>query len=294
MGSVWRKAWLAVLMMLWLAAPAAAWGPQGHKVVALIARAHLQPAVRAQVEALLAADADPLIAHDIAAESIWADVYRSASKAHERATGKWHFMNLDLRRPNLAWACYHFPKLAPAQPASAGPADDCVMHKIEQFERELRDSATRPQERLLALKFLLHLVGDLHQPLHVGDDHDRGGNELSVRLPDGELRNLHAAWDSYFVERLDRDAARLAARLDAQITPEQRRLWQRGNPQDWAWESWRIARDEVYARLPAPSGDIYQLDAAYEANAERVAAMQLQKAGLRLALLLNRALHPAS
>jgi len=293
MASRWHKTWLATAMLFWLAAPAAAWGPEGHKVVALIAQAHLQPAVRAQVEALLAADADPLTAHDIAAESIWADVYRSASTAHERATGKWHFMNLDLRRPNLAWACYHFPKLAPAQPASAGPADDCVMHKIEQFERELLDSATRPQERLLALKFLLHLVGDLHQPLHVGDDHDRGGNELSVRLPDGELRNLHAAWDSYFVERLDRDAVRLAARLDAQITLEQRRLWQRGSPQDWAWESWRIAKDEVYARLPAASGDIYQLNAAYEANAERVAAMQLQKAGLRLALLLNRALLPA-
>jgi hypothetical protein len=245
-----------------------------------------------QVQALLAADEDPLTAHDFAAASIWADIYRSSSPEAAYATGKWHFMNLDLHRPNLAWACYHFPRLAPAQPASAGPADDCVMHKVEQFERELHDSATSPQERLLALKFLLHLVGDLHQPLHVGDDHDRGGNELNVRLPDGELCNLHAAWDSYFVERLDRNAAHLAARLDARITPAQRQLWQRGKPQDWAWESWRIARDEVYARLPAASGGVYRLDQDYEANAERVAAMQLQKAGLRLAGLLNRALQP--
>jgi hypothetical protein len=293
MASGWHKAWLAAAMMFWLAPPAAAWGPQGHKVVALIAQAHLEPAVRAQVQALLAADEDPLTAHDIAAASIWADVYRSSSTAAERATGKWHFMNLDLHRPNLAWACYHFPRLAPAQAASAGPANDCVMHKIEQFERELRDPSTKPQERLLALKFLLHLVGDLHQPLHVGDDHDRGGNELSVRLPDGELRNLHAAWDSYFVEGLDQDPIRLAARLDAQITPEQRRLWQHGSPQEWAWESWRVARDEVYARLPAASGGSYQLDADYEANAKRVAAVQLQKAGLRLAWLVNLALQSA-
>lgn len=288
-----RVAGLAVgAALLFAATPGYAWGPEGHEVVALIAQARLAPAVRARVERMLSADPDALTAHDIAAEATWADVYRDSSDARYHATSKWHYVDLELRRPSLSWACYRFPHLAPDQPASQGPPDDCAVHKIEQFERELQAPATPPSERLLALKFLLHLVGDLHQPLHAADDHDRGGNDERVVLPGHAARSLHAYWDSVFVAELDPDAARLAVRLNASITPAEVARWQQGSPAAWAWESWRIAKRDAYDRLPTPDANgRYHLDAGYDENARRVVARQLQKAGVRLAWLLDRTLH---
>src|SRR6516225_4043340 len=91
-------------------------------------------------------------------------------------TRQWHFVNIELDGPNLDRACFGHPRLPAAVPASSSPAKACLVDKIEQFTAELSNSATAPGERLLALEFLLHLVGDVHQPLHAVDDHDAGGN----------------------------------------------------------------------------------------------------------------------
>jgi S1/P1 Nuclease. len=285
-----RVAYAVCALLMLVSAPVLAWGPEGHAVVALIARDHLTPSVRQRVEHLLAGDPSNLTAHDIADEADWADRYREQSKAHAQATGKWHYVDLELHRPNLAWACYHFPRLH-GRPASAGPARDCVVDKIEQFERELADPRTSASERLLALKFLLHFVGDLHQPLHAADNHDRGGNDEQVELPGHPVKSLHAYWDSVFVAELDPDAAQLARRLNAQISAADVAHWSQGTPTDWAWASYHLAVRVAYGELPPPGPDgVHQLGPAYDAAARKVVAEQLEKAGVRLAWLLNRAL----
>jgi len=153
-------------------APAAAWGDLGHRVTALIAYRHLLPTARAQLDALLASDGDPLTAPDFASRATWADKYRNG----HRETAAWHFVDIEIDHPELQSACNGFPVLTVDQIASQGPAQDCVVNKIEEFSAELSGLRTPPAERLLALKFLIHFVGDLHQPLHAADHQDRGGN----------------------------------------------------------------------------------------------------------------------
>ncbi len=181
--------------------------------------------------------------------------------------------------------------------ASEGPADDCILDKIDEFRRELRSRTIGAEERRLALQFLLHLVGDLHQPLHAADNHDRGGNDVRVEGAGSSPGNLHHYWDTVFVGRLGTRADDVSRELIAGISDEKRRAWSRGTPADWAMESFGIARDHVYGPLQhsnAISGigggrrpRTITLDARYETDAVNIVAGQLQRAGLRLARLLN-------
>ena len=108
--------------------------------------------------------------------------------------------------------------------------------------------ATADSERLLALKFLLHFVGDLHQPLHAADDHDAGGTEEPDVAEGFHPGNLHHYWDIEFVERLGTDPRRVAASLIGQISDAQRQEWASGKPADWAMEAFALARSDARAR----------------------------------------------
>jgi hypothetical protein len=175
-----------------------------------------------------------------------------------------------------------------------GPADACIVDKIDQFAAELANPATDPEERLIALKFLLHLVGDVHQPLHAADDHDAGGNRKQVTATGIGAGNLHHFWDVEFVERLGSDPVAVAARLAAEISDQQRQGWVRGTTADWAMESFAVARDDAYGKLPVPGADgVYALPPGYLDTARRDVAVQPSKAGVRLAFVLNHALAAA-
>jgi hypothetical protein len=269
----------------------------------LIAERYLTPGVRAKVASLLAGDSSGLTrTAGIADEATWADKFRDSDRdtdqVHYRQTRAWHYVDVELDRPDVDAACFGHPALTPGSRASEGPAEDCILDKIEEFRRELRSTATPPNERLRALQFLLHLVGDLHQPLHAADDHDRGGNDLLVKTASHRGGNLHYYWDTVFVERLGSSAVDAAERLMAGISDEQRREWSSGSPADWARQSFEIARLTAYGRLPRPAADdtprpsrgVLLLDAAYEREAELTVELQLRRAGLRLAQLLNDAL----
>ena len=278
---------LGSLAVIGAAGPAAAWGDLGHKVTALIAYRHLTPIARARLDALLASDTDPLTAPDFASRATWADKYRNG----HRETAEWHFVDLEIDRPDLAEACSGFPKLAPGQVASAGPAKDCVVDKIEEFDAELRSPATSPAERLLALKFLVHFVGDLHQPLHASDHNDRGGNCIGLAPALDGRDNLHAYWDTAVVEAMGGSAADTAARLDSQISPADLTAWGRGDARSWAMESFALSKKDAYALPSRPGcGDhaFIALSASYQTAAKADAARQLQKAGVRIAMVLNR------
>ena len=272
-------------------ARARAWGPEGHQVVAVIARSYLTDPVRAKVDAILAGDPDTLTGRDMIARANWADAWRDA--AGHRETAPWHFVDIELDHPDLGAACFDYPN--PPGPASAGPARDCVVDKVDAFAAELGDPATAPEERLLALKYLLHFVGDMHQPLHASDNHDKGGNCVHVTVNGAPPINLHRYWDTDVVEEQDPDPLRLADRLRARIAPQDRRNWERGTPRDWAMEAFAVARQTAYTIDSLPGCDAstsapIPLSPAYDAAARGAAALQLQRAGIRLAFLLNRAL----
>ena len=286
----------ALLCSCATSAPAFAWGDAGHQIVAAIADHYLEPAVRRRIAAILTTDRSRLTAGtDIASEATWADKYRDSDRATTQlryhATRNWHFVDLELERPDLETACFGQPPFTPGKLASRGPAADCLVDKIDEFVAELRAKGTSRKERLLALQFVLHLVGDLHQPLHTSDDHDEGGNEKTLSAPGLAAASLHSDWDTAFVLLLGDSPAQIADQLSAQIAPARRASWSSGTTADWALESFAVARDHAYGTLPAPSsGHHYEASAAYVGDAKRVVAEQLSKAGVRLAYVLNGAL----
>lgn len=276
---------------------AAAWGDDGHKTVALIAEHYLSKEARDGVTALLAADPDDLTAHDIADAATWADRYRDANhrKDNYDATKRWHFVDLEISAPDLTRACAGRAPLPPGTPASRGDKNACVVDKVSQFATELGAPGTDAGERIDALKFLLHLVGDMHQPLHASDNDDAGGNRVKVTVAGFEHKardELHGFWDTRFVDALGGPPAALARQLVARITPAQLKAWQQGTPDDWAMEAFQIARTDAYGEPPL-SGSV-DLDAAYVERAKQDVALQLSRAGVRLALVLDRAFaaHP--
>ncbi len=287
---------LLAITALLLPPPARAWGDEGHAIVALIALQYLDAPARSRAEALLQGDHTDLVAGtDFAAEASWADRYRDSdrdgSQLHYRGTRAWHYIDLERGDPDLPAACFGFPPLPPGLPASAGPADDCIVDKIAQFDAELAAPATAPPERLLALQFLLHFVGDVHQPLHAIDDHDAGGNAERVRARGWRAGSLHQYWDVEFVEQLGTDPALVAARLRARISAHDLQQWRRGTPADWAREAYGLAMQYGYGDLPHPEHRRhYRLPAGYVDDATRTVALQLSRAGVRLAWMLNRAL----
>lgn len=269
---------------------ALAWGREGHQVVAELAWDYLTPDVRHKIDVLLKQDKDTLTPPDLPSRSSWADAWRAAG---HKETAEWHFVDIELDHPDLAQACHNFP--TQNGPASAGPAKDCVVNKIPEFAKELGAPETTPAERVLALKYLVHFVGDLHQPLHAADNHDKGGNCVRLALGGPRTTNLHSYWDTALVSELDPNAKSLSDTLFSQITYDDKQAWQAGTPSDWAQESFALGRDYAY-RLNGvkagcdPDNAPVELPAGYDAAAQTVVSRQLMKAGVRLAYLLNTAL----
>jgi hypothetical protein len=266
----------------------AAWGYEGHRIVAAIARTYLKPGVLRTLDALLAADTDTLEAHDMMSAATWADTYRNS----HRETSQWHFVDIELAKPDVKAACFGYP--APARPASAGPAQDCIIDRTNAFMAELSDPTTAKDEQIIALKFVLHFVGDLHQPLHTADNEDHGGNCVRLALGGARTTNLHSFWDTALINEIGMDPIAVAAALRAQITPSEQANWSKGGPADWARESFETARRFVYRIGSKPGCDAnagpLDLPPGYETASKAVVAEQLKRAGVRLAFVLNTTL----
>jgi hypothetical protein len=281
-------------------ATALAWGDEGHRIIGIIAYAHLDPPVRAKVDFILRGDEDTLTAPDFVSRTTWADHYRDSDrlegKSRYLATRAWHFVDVELDGGSLADGCRAAESSTDAV-ASKGPADDCVVHKIDQFSSELADAHLPIAEKRLALKFLMHFVGDVHQPLHAADNHDRGGNAVPVVYDAlATSSNLHSYWDARLVAKLGWDASRVGASLNRKITTDQTRSWSFGSAAQWAKESFQIAKTIAYdfggeqTFVSADGTQGFRLDATYDARAMPVVREQLSKAGIRLAAVLNHAM----
>ena len=264
----WREC-LAVTFGLALLCPFRAtfgWGPEGHAIIALISEHYMTPAA-------LTRASDLLDGSTIVAVASWADDYRRDN----RQTGPWHYIDIPLAdsRIDMAREC---------------PEGDCVIGKTEQFLAVLRDPKADRQTKAEALRFVVHFIGDMHQPLHDEDDGDEGGNRRHV-IFDGHPDNLHWVWDSGLLKHITRNPEALAAELESRITPQDRADWEKGTIEDWVMEGHRLAQTVAYGGLG--NGNPAMITATYERQADPVVELQLEKAGVRLAYLLNTDLTPS-
>lgn len=293
-------------------ATALAWGERGHRIIAAIAYERLLPEARMEADALLAEDrGDKLTAPDFISRAAWADKLlldkQTKSKSMYNATRFWHYAEFEIDGGTLFRACYGLRPLPSGKPASRGPAKDCVVSKVEQFAAELRDPAIDRKEKILALKFLVHFIGDLHQPLHVTDNDDVFGTAIKVR-PASDLKKkpevtLHDYWDVELVNRTlagpDEAESAAARRIASAFPADQVKRVLSGGPREWILETVEVARNVVYdfsgqrrVRDGFRSSDLY-VDSSYDARALSAVKEQLAKAGFRLARMLNEALAPA-
>jgi hypothetical protein len=248
---------LAVLF----ATPVAAWGPLAHRVIVQVAARHLSPAARHEAARLLGGAS-------LADVSFWADEIRE----QHPETARWHYVDIPVRADDYR----------PGRDCRLTPRGDCIVAALERERAVLADHAASDVRRTEALRWVVHLVGDLHQPLHCADDGDRGGNEVHVTLL-GRPENLHAVWDAGLLLASgfsERDwVERVAARARSSDT--------HGTVADWALEAHRAAVDHAY-RIPAS----HHLGKRWvEANVP-VVERQLGLAAARLARLLDDAIVP--
>lgn len=245
-------AWVSLLCCL----PAAAWGygPVGHRIAGLAAEPLLCPAARAEIRRLSPNESlDEL--------GVWADRIRR-DPGYERS-GPWHYMNVaDVSSVD----------------AFEHPPEGDVLWAIEHFSAVLADWTEAPAARLEALKFLVHFVVDIHQPLHVGRASDRGGNTIELKFR-GERTNLHRFWDTQAIALAERTLERYASGLLAESNLVAG--GDIGTPREWARESFAL-RPEVYA-FASPNA----LADAYVRRAESITRRRLALAAWRLAGTLN-------
>ena len=272
-----------------------AWDEEGHKIIALIADHYLDPAVKQKVGAMLAADTDTLTQHDIADEAVWADTHRDLDrkKAQQRlvVTDSWHSVKLELDHPDLKTACEGHAALPAGTPASQGPAA-CAVDKVDQFAEELSSKTASAGEKLLALKYLLNLVADLHQPLYVSDNHNEGGDQTLVSGGGAEPGALRHYWDAEFIDYLGDDPKPIADDIaDGVRQSKTFDKMSKGTPTDWALEAFGLAKEHAYGKLPAKKPDgSYELPPDYVTDSIETIRLQLARAGVRLAAILNRSL----
>jgi hypothetical protein len=206
--------------------------------------------------------------------STWADKIRR----NRRETAPWHYVNIEITSGGY-------------DAARDCPNDACVVAQIQRDAAIVGDRTLAQPVRAEALRFLIHFVGDLHQPLHAGDNHDRGGNEVRVVL-NGARKNLHAVWDTAVVEALGDDPGAVAATLERQITAGEKRQWSQGSVVDWVNQSFQIAKTKIYRTLPGSGGTDAPviLPPDYAQRESGITRTQIERAGVRLATLLNKVL----
>ncbi len=243
-------------------APALAWGKTGHRVVAALADAQLSGLARAHVEQILG----PGESLDEAAN--WPDEMRSApGKFWHKTATPWHYVTVNGITYDHA------------------PAEGDALQALDRFTAVLKDPKASRADQQLALRFIVHLVGDLHQPLHVGKCCDRGGNDVKVTWF-GKPTNLHAVWDSMLVDDEQLSFSELAAKLRRHISDADIIRWWDVNPRDWISESAEY-RDTLY---PPPSPDKDKLPGLsydYVYKFTPLMEQRLSQAGVRLAAYLN-------
>jgi hypothetical protein len=255
---------LTLMLIVLLPARAFAWGAAGHRIVAMIAEGHLNAKTRAAIDLLL----DDQTLSDIAN-------YADAIRNKRPETANFHFVDVPLGKDVFD----------PAKDCPQSEKGDCVIAALNRFAKEANNPALSIGKRRFALKFIVHLVGDMHQPLHCADNNDRGGNDVNVSWfgRKGKGVNLHSVWDRLIIEAAELEDAEFAQALEDEFTEQQTKDFQKKTLVDWANEAHRLAQKFAYGKLP----DDRALGQQYYDATFAVVDEQLYKGGVRLAQVLN-------
>jgi len=258
----WSRGSPIAFLMVFVAVPCFGWGAQGHQIVAMIASRDLNDRARVAVRELLGSQT-------LVDVSTWAD--EITRDRDFEWTKPLHYINVprNATRVERGRDCPH---------------DVCVVAAIENYTMTLRNRSAPRRQRTEALKFLIHFVGDIHQPLHVSYADDRGGNNVTLRWFGESDWNLHSVWDDGLVKQcLGRDRTTVIRRIRRRLSKEQFKLWRNSlEPEAWANESLAITR-RLYGELPARG----EIGREYCRQNSGAVEQRLAAAGVRLAALLN-------
>jgi S1/P1 Nuclease len=264
--------WLPMLLIAAISPNVLAWGPSGHRIVCQIAWQLLLPSVREQIDAA----AERAGYQTFAQSCVWADSIRSDPRFESLKS--LHYVNVPkpVSRVNRGRDC----------PGTDEPS--CVLTAIDYYQQRWRNPALHQQQRDQALLLLGHFVGDIHQPMHVSYQFDRGGNRQMVTWINNEKLSLHELWDNDIIDCKSKLSwHKLTHQLYAEITQQQRQQWQivgtdqSGSIDQWADESLKLTR-EIYTYVDRP---LKPLD--YCQHFTPMARQRLQMAGVRLASLIQ-------
>ncbi|WP_068094188.1 S1/P1 nuclease [Novosphingobium rosa] len=253
-------AFLASLLSVTASAtPALAWGAQGHQITGIIAESHLSETAAAQIHQFMGKE-------DLAQASTWPDEMRATpSDFWRHKAGHWHYVT-------VAGDDY--------QPSDR-PREGDAMSALAAYSAVLRDPRRDREEKRVALRFVVHIIGDLHQPLHAGaggNQNDHGGNDVPVVFL-GRSMPLHGVWDYGLIEQRGMSSAAYAAALSANITPAQVSTWRSSSPAQWVHESIAL-RKTIYPQTRRLSDD-------YARQHQAEVDERLEQAGVRIAAWLN-------
>ena len=252
----------AALAAAAIPSPALAWGKTGHRVVAALADAQLSGLARAHVKKILGVES-------LDEAATWPDDMRSApAQFWQKTATPWHYVTLN----GIIY--------------DRAPPEGDALEALNRFRATLQDPNASIGDKQLALRFVVHLVGDLHQPLHAGKCCDKGGNDVKVRWFGRDL-NLHSVWDSALVDEEQLSFTELAAKLQRHTSSEDVLTWWDINPRDWISESAQL-RETVYpvANKKDPKAPP-ELSYAYVYKFTPLMEQRLKQAGVRLAAYLN-------
>jgi hypothetical protein len=261
---------MALVALVLSPALAFGWGGEGHRTVCGVAWQRLSPDGRTFADRLLGTrDMKSFVD-----ACVWADSVRS----DRPATYNYHFINIPAgsKGMNMGRDC-----AAPKR---------CAPWAIVHYARIMADANAAAIDRREALMFVLHFVGDLHQPLHAGRPGDRGGNDVAVDFfgdaGDAQRRNnLHSVWDSQMLRRAGVEWGATSHRLNNEVSRDEAREWETLDIADWSNESYRVCEEFVYGKLRADG----RIRNTYFKPALGIAEVQMQKGGVRLAHLINSA-----
>jgi hypothetical protein len=257
-----RRLAAVTVLVLAFSTPALAWGPTGHEAVAALAAERLTPVTTQELTRLLGTES-------LVQVSVWADEVRNTTHKH---TVSWHFVNIPISSGGYR--------------ASRDCAQgNCVVAVIQRQEQILRDRTRSAAQRAEALKFLVHLIADIHQPLHAADAADRGGNGREI-VPVGGSRNLHAAWDGGIIQSRGSNTRALVAAANQWLQTQTESTIAGGSPEDWVNESYRVARDIAYTQVRGDDA----ITGPERVEALRIIEKRIARAAVRLAAVLNSAI----
>jgi hypothetical protein len=238
--------------------PVFAWGKTGHRIVGALAEGYLDAKAKAGVARILGKES-------LAEASTWPDFMRASPEEFwQKVAGPYHIVTV--------------PKGKTYADVGAPPQGDAVT-ALKQFSATVRDPRASLADQQLALRFIIHIVGDLQQPLHANNGIDRGGNDVHLMFA-GHETNLHALWDSGLIDQEQLSFTEWADWLRAKITPALQTRWSNADPLVWIGESADI-REHIY---PDTANVSYAYSFANKATVEQ----QLEKGGVRLAAYLNQ------